>query len=154
MYVSRLKRWYSVNKVSIGTIDNIYWGVISAKTFLSDLATEITFGWWIVEVIASFEWSSSIFKCKCNHLNGKLLYSNGRCYLNGQLLYPNVNVVIWMVNLNGHCYLNGELLYSNVNAFIWMVNFYIQMDTAIWIGELLYPNVNAVIWMVNFYIQV
>ena len=45
MYVSRLKWWYSVNKVSIGTIDNIYWGVISAKTFLSDLDTEITFGW-------------------------------------------------------------------------------------------------------------
>ena len=34
----------------------------------------------------SFEWSTCISKCKCSHLDG-------------QLLYPNVNVVIWIVNL-------------------------------------------------------
>ena len=56
--------------------------------------TEITFGWSVLETIASFEWSNSLSKCECSHLNGELLYSNGHCYLNGQLLYPNVNAVI------------------------------------------------------------
>ena len=78
---------------------SLVWDVISAKTFLSDLDTEITFGWSIMEAIASFEWSTSLSKCKCSHLNGELVYSNGHCCLNGQLLYPNVNAVIWMVNL-------------------------------------------------------
>ena len=62
----------------------LVWGVISAKTSFEIWDTEITFGWSIMEAIASFEWSTSIFKCKCNRLNGELLYSNGRSYLNGQ----------------------------------------------------------------------
>ena len=70
------------------------WGVISAKTFFSDLDSEITFGWSIMEPIASFEWLTSLSKCKCSHLNGELLYPNGHCYLNGELLYPNVNAII------------------------------------------------------------
>ena len=37
--------------------------------------TEITLGWSVVEAIASFEWSTSLFKRKCSHLNGELLYS-------------------------------------------------------------------------------
>ena len=44
-------------------------GVISAKTFISDLDTEITFGW-----------------------------SKQSPHLNSQIHYPNVNAVIWMVN--------------------------------------------------------
>ena len=70
------------------------WGVISAKTSLSDLDSEITFGWSIMEPITSFEWATSLSKCKCSHLNGELLYPNGHCYLNGELLYPNVSAVI------------------------------------------------------------
>ena len=49
----------------------LVWGVISSKTFLSNLDTEITFGWSIMKAIASFEWSISLSKCKCCHLNGE-----------------------------------------------------------------------------------
>ena len=76
----------------------------------------------IMEVIASFECSTSLSKCECNHLNGELLYSNGCCYLNGQLLYPNVNVSFeWSTSIfKCKCnHLNGELL----DTAIRMVNF-------------------------------
>ena len=69
---------------------------------------EITFGWSVVEAISLFEWSTSMSKCKCSHLDG-------------QLLYPNVNAVIWMVNFYMQCKcspLNGQRLYPNVNAVI------------------------------------
>ena len=56
--------------------------------------TKITFGWSIMEAITSFDWSTSLSKCKCSHLNGGLLYPNGHCYLNGELLYSDVNAVI------------------------------------------------------------
>ena len=59
------------------------WGVISVKTFPWDL------GYWNYIWMVShgsnflFEWSTSISKCKCSHLNGQLLYPNGQCCLNG-----------------------------------------------------------------------
>ena len=69
-------------------------GVISAKTSLSDLDSEITFGWSIMEPITSFEWLTSLSKCKCSHLNGELLYPNGHYYLNGELLYSNGHALL------------------------------------------------------------
>jgi len=58
------------------------WGVISAKTSLEIWDIEITFGWSVMEAISLFEWSTSISKCKCSHLNGQL-----------RILYPNVKFI-------------------------------------------------------------
>ena len=79
------------------------------KPFFQIWDTEITFGLSVVKAIASFEWSTSLSKCKCSPLNGELLYSNGCCYLNGQLLY------IFKCKCN---HLNGELLYSNGRSYL------------------------------------
>jgi len=51
------------------------------KHFLEIWDIEITFGWLVMEAISLFEWSTSISKCECSHLDG-------------QLVYPNVNAVV------------------------------------------------------------
>ena len=118
------------------------WGWSVPKPSFEIWDTEITFGWSVVEAIASFQWSTSLSKCKCSHafwmVNFYIQMDTDIWMVN---FYIQMDTVVWMVNFISECkcnHLNGEFHYPNVNAVIWMVNFYIQMDTAIWIVNLLW----------------
>ena len=90
VWSTRCLRWHTIplrqKEQLIESRDFTYGGWLVPRPSLEIWDIEITFGWSVVEAISLFEWSTSISKCKCSHLDGQLLYPNGQCCLNGQLL--------------------------------------------------------------------
>ena len=98
----QLNSWEWENSFVSRSLHSFYGGWLVPKPSFEIWDTEITFGWSVMEAIASFEWSTqsfewwiSISKCKCSHLNGELLLDTQLfewstsiskcecCYLNG-----------------------------------------------------------------------